>query len=749
MASRSKKQRSLTIRHILIASFFVLWMGVIVWRLAYLQLTSSDSYAQQAARQHTDVETTLGFRGEIVDRNGQPLARTIQLDTVHLDVLQIEEKAKANAEKQRKKLKLDDTQYAQEITKLTEQLKAQCVQALAPILRTSESELLKTVNSGHKFPLLAAKLDIEASNNVRTLADTKGYSYLRVERETQREYPNGNIGVHILGFLNAAKQGVTGLEKYLNDFLQGQQGEVTYERDALGHPFARVEKDALAGARIVTTIDVNLQHKLEMELARTVSETKAINAYAVIMDPRTGEILALATAPTYDPTKRMAKGEEVLRRNRAISDFYEPGSVFKIVTYAAGIEEGVIHPNDKIFCGNGQIQIGSRTIHDAHPYGELTIAEALAKSSNVAAIKVAQKVEQANPGAFSRYVDLFGFGHKTGIDLPAESPGMISKQQSQGALASMAMGHQIGVTALQAVTAMATIANDGTWIQPHVVKKVVTGDAGQRILQEPKPNTKRVISEQTAQTMKEMLKGVVDKGTARHTVQLAGYTAAGKTGTAQKVIDGKYYSDTDYIASFAGFVPVADPRFAIIVVLDNPQGPHQGGMVAAPIFSKIAQAALTDYGVLPDAPGHKEKIAELEDKYRQTPKEWNFPEAAPVKAIAASSPSPKASMKPTPAAMPTPQAKEKPTPKPTPVLQLPQAKAAAKPVTTPKPVAVTKPSPQEKPKAATGGGPNVIGRGLREVASLCSQAGLKLKAIGSGIAKNQRRSGDTLIVEFK
>ncbi|HEX4946015.1 MAG TPA: penicillin-binding transpeptidase domain-containing protein, partial [Blastocatellia bacterium] len=623
-------------------------------------------------------------------------------------------------------------------------IKAQVIKALAPPLRTSEAALASKLNSGNKAPILGTKLDWEVTDQIRKLIEANKFKGIKLQRDTQRHYPNGSLAAHILGTVNAEEKGVSGLEMRLDKFLRGQDGKLEFEKDAAGRAYSQEERAALAGGRIVTTLDVVLQHKVEQALAQALEETKADSISAIVMDPATGEILALANAPTFEPTARWqgTEQEKIVRRNRAIVDVYEPGSVMKMVTYSAVIEEGLAQPDDKINC-RGPFMNGPHPISDTHSYGELTVAQALAKSSNVGTIRFALRLGKDR---FADYVTRFGFGQKTGIDLPAEEVGLVRKvdDYEPTSLPSMSIGYSIGVTAIQAVTAMAAIANRGLWVQPHVLKKIVSADASQRVLYEFEPKTRRVLREDTADVIKDMLAEVVETGTARSAIQLASYTAAGKTGTAKKVVNGRY-SDSAYNASFAGFVPATNPRFAIIVVLDTPKGAHQGGQVAAPIFNQIAQAALGDYGVLPDVDDFRQKMAATEDTARATQVKQLGAAPTPIKAVATTMPSvvptPKASAKPTATsatakakATPTP----KPTPKPTPILKLPVAKS------TVRVEAATKPEPA-KPSNA----PNVIGRSLREVASMCSQAGLKLKANGSGVAKSQRRVGDTLIVEFK
>lgn len=728
-AKSSKKRKGISGRYILIACVFIAWMGVLIWRLSYLQIARHEELTEKAHIQQGIVEPVKAFRGDIVDRRGRLLAGSIDANSIMADLHQVRDEAKTTI-----------------------------IKTLAPLLKISEEDLQRKFNSTNQAPIIAKKLDVEASNNLRSVIEKNKFTGIKILRETQRQYPNGELASHVIGYVDAAEQGVAGLEMRLNKQLQGQNGKLVFEKDALGNAFSRIDKEALAGARIVTTIDATFQHKVEQLLTQALDETKADSVSAIVIEPQTGEILAMANAPTFDPVSKFNGSETdfYVRRNRALTDVYEPGSVFKMVTYSAAIEEGLAKPDEKIHCGNGHIQLGSRIIHDAHPYGELTVSQALAKSSNVAAIKIASRVGNEK---FADYMFRFGFGRKTGIDLPAEAIGLVNPLSRWGStsLASMAMGHEVGVTALQAVTAMASIANRGVWVQPHVVKKIVTGDPGQRLLWEAKPETRNVISERTANTIKGMLEDVVETGTARHAVQLAGYTAAGKTGTAQKVVNGTY-SNSAYIASFDGFVPVSNPRFAIIVVLDNPKGAHQGGQVAAPIFNKIAQAALTDYGVLPDAEDYRQAMIRLQEKFATTPKDWNKePTASPSPSKVSATPT--QSLKPGENAIAEPKLtasapKLKPTPKPTPILKLPTPKETNKQAAQPAKAKVAeKPKPQitKTPplRQNAGESPNVVGKNLREVASLCSRAGLKLKAIGSGTARNQRRVGDTLIVEFR
>ena len=315
-----------------------------------------------------------------------------------------------------------------------------------------------------------------------------------------------------------------------------------------------------------------------------------------MLDPRTGEILALANAPSFDPNHAKKIADEV-RKNQALQNIYEPGSTFKIVAYSAALEEKLVRPDDPIDCQMGSINLLGRTIHDTHAYGTLTITEALAKSSNVAAIKLGLRVGRER---MYDYMKRFGFGERTGIELKGETRGIVRKpeQWHPSSMGSVAIGQEVGVTPIQMAAAFATIANDGVRVSPHLVREVL--DANGQMVQRTTPETHRVLSAETARTLRPMLESVTVSGTAK-LAQLDGYTAAGKTGTAQKIDPAtRAYSKTKYVASFAGFAPIDNPAVVIIVVIDEPAGSYYGGTVAAPVFRAIAESVLPYLDVPPD-----------------------------------------------------------------------------------------------------------------------------------------------------
>jgi cell division protein FtsI/penicillin-binding protein 2 len=575
-------------RQLCIALLFILWMAAIIWRLAYLQVTRHADYRVRAEAQRQETITVSPLRGAIVDRRGLELAISVDTDSLFAYARQVKDPEKV-------------------------------ARVLSPLVGENKDALLKKLTGEANFVWLKRKLDFNTAQSVTREIERHKLEGVHLIKEAQRSYPNGSLAAHLLGQVDIDEQGIAGLEKTHDQYLRGQPGQVLLETDARRRPYDRHDRPATSGSQVVTTLDLTLQHKVEQFLAEALEATRARGATAVVLNPKTGEILALANAPTFDPNLRPKRNSDAndgrMRRNRAVTDIYEPGSVFKTVTYSAAIEEGLARPDEKIDCFNGQIVLAGRAIRDTHAYGLLTVAEALAKSSNGGAIRLALRVGNER---LSDYIARFGFGRKTGVDIPGEENGIVQdvSKWRQNSIGYIAIGHEVGVTALQAVAAMSAIANRGLWVQPHLVKQVIGKDG--RVIYEARPETRRVVSEQTAVTVASMLEGVVSRGTARRAVKFAGYDGAGKTGTAQKIDSvTRRYSQTKFAASFAGFVPATNPRFAIIVTLDEPVGLHQGGQVAAPVFNRIAEAALSDYVVPPNIAAFRERLARLEEHARE------------------------------------------------------------------------------------------------------------------------------------
>jgi cell division protein FtsI (penicillin-binding protein 3) len=410
-------------------------------------------------------------------------------------------------------------------------------------------------------------------------------------KESKRFYPNKELGSHLLGWVGIDNKGLSGLEYTYDPQVRGKAGTILVHTDARRHAFSRFERPPTSGSTIELTIDQYLQHIAERELHAGVVENRAAGGTAIIMNPHTGEILAMANEPTFNPnTYRDFDDDD--RRNRAVQDLYEPGSTFKVVTASAAIEEKLMPLDTIIDVSGGQIHIGSRVVHDTHNYGALSFTDVIVKSSNVGAIKIGMKLGTER---LSDYVARYGFGKSVSPDFPGESPGIVwsPEKWTDSALASVSMGYQIGVTPLQMVAAVSAVANGGEYVEPRVLRAVYRDD--RRFAVQPKI-VRRTISADTAAAMTEIMEGVVERGTGR-AAQIPGYTIAGKTGTAAKLVNG-HYSASDWNASFVGFVPSRNPALAIIVVTDSPHTKgHTGGIVSAPVFKRIAEESLRYLGI--------------------------------------------------------------------------------------------------------------------------------------------------------
>jgi cell division protein FtsI/penicillin-binding protein 2 len=586
--------------------FLVTWMMVIIWRLAWVQVVDHDRYVDQADRNHRRTIVLSPARGSIVDREGKLLAMSVVNNSVLIDQVLFNDIAGRNlspAEKERR----------------AAEKRSRVAGALGPLLGMAPSELESRLVGRNQHLWLKRHLDSDVAEKVRELIAGKGLTGIRLVEEVERSYPHQQLAAHLLGYMGAdgqseERRGRGGIELRFDDWLKGKRGEVSLLSTGKGQAYERQDLPPAVGATVHLTIDAALQRKAEHLLEQAVRQHRAKGGGVVVMDPATGEILALANAPTFDPNRidgNVTASPSYV--NQAVTSPYEPGSIFKIITYAAGFEEGVIKPEELIDCGNGQMAIGSRIIRDTHPYGRITVEEAFAKSSNVGAIRIAQRLGKQT---FHSYIKRFGFGEPTRIDLPGESRGIVHAPEKWRAdsIGSVAMGQEISVTLIQAVTAIATIANKGVRVQPHLVRRVVNPD-GTTVFYQPEIRRDQVISERTAQLMTRVLERVVTDGTGRHAVQLEGYRAAGKTGTPQKPGPSGYGAGK-YMPSFLGFVPATNPRYAMVVMIDEPAaGAYYGGVVAAPVFSMLAAAALGDHDVMPDETEYRARMDQLVKRF--------------------------------------------------------------------------------------------------------------------------------------
>lgn len=569
LSAESKTRPDASIRRALfVAAFIVFWMLAISARLVYLQVSQHDHLGERARNQQQQAIETTAQRGTLVDRQGRELARSIQTESVFVDASQLEEAGDVK-----------------------------CVAAqLASVLKIEEKSIARKLEEARtknsKFVWVARRLPAEQASRIRGW----GLPGVSFRSEPQRFYPNGSIAAHVLGFVGIDGMGLGGVEQFYNEKITGEPGRLFLEKDSDGNSYESFEIPGKPGQTIILTLDHSIQYRAEQALLAAVSKSRAKSGTAIVLDPRTGEILALANAPTFDPNKPGDARPEA-RANWALQNIYEPGSTFKIVSFSAALEKGLVRPDDRIDCQMGGITVAGRRIHDHHAFGSLTITEALAKSSNVAAIKLGLRV--GDPTMYE-YITRFGFGSRTGIELPGETPGLLRpvSRWQQSSIGSIAIGQEIGVTPLQMAAAFGALANDGVRMAPHLVREIRTA-TGTTVYQ-ANPEQRRVVNAETARALRRMLESVTLNGTAK-LAQLNGYTAAGKTGTAQKIDPKtKTYSRTKHVASFVGFAPVENPAVVIIVVIDEPGGAYHGGDVAAPVFRDIAEQILPDLGIAPD-----------------------------------------------------------------------------------------------------------------------------------------------------
>jgi cell division protein FtsI (penicillin-binding protein 3) len=556
-----------TIRHRVVATsvLFVLWVLGIEARLVYLQVYRHDDLTAQAIVQRSRTVDVPARRGGIVDRAGHMLAMSVNAESIYAVPTLIDKP---------------------EFTIAT------LCGALDGCGPKERDALIQRVRQNRKKQFLYLKRLITPDETRRVLAlELEG---INLVTESRRVYPNRELAAHVLGYVGVDNRGLGGIEASYDSKIRGREGTMLVESDALRHAYGRVERPPTSGATVELTIDVQLQHIAERELHAAVEERHAAGGTVVIMEPHTGEILALANEPTFNPNTFRDVDADV-RRNRGVQEIYEPGSTFKLVTASAAIEEKVFTLTEPIDVSGGQIQLASRVVRDVHAYaGSLSFTDVIVKSSNVGAIKIGTRLGSERLG---RYVRRFGFGTRICPDLPGESAGMLSDPAtwSPSTLASVSMGYEIGVTPIQMAAAVSAVANGGTLFQPHAVRAWHTG--ARRIPVELFA-MRRAADPETIAEMTSIMEQVVERGTGKQ-AQVPGFTVAGKTGTASKIVNGRYQK-SDYHASFVGFVPSRHPAVTVLVVIDSPRGgAYTGGAVAAPVFERVAEQALRYLGIAP------------------------------------------------------------------------------------------------------------------------------------------------------
>jgi len=559
--SLQRNHRRLWVAKVLFLALFLAVGG----RAFQLQILQGDKLMRLGQRQHLKEWIVLPKRGALFDRAGEPLALSMESQSVYIRPHRIQEADKVSRH-------------------------------LAEILNLDPAELRQKIASEKPFVWIKRQVSSPEAEKIQALnLDGIGMYY-----EPNRHYPQGQLAGQLIGFVGRDSEGLEGLELKYNDYIRGETGSSVTERDALGR---RVLVEGVGGLQIPPgsdihlTLDTSIQHTAEKELEASVLKYRAKAGVAIVVEPRTGEVLALANYPAFDPNN-YAKLNAEQRRNRAVTDSFEPGSTFKTVLAAAALEEEIVGKEDLFYCEMGKYPFAGKIVHDTHPYGWLSFAKILQVSSNIGFTKIAEKVKKER---YFSYIEKFGFGKATGIDVPGEAPGLLRRSESWSAidLATHAFGQGISTTPIQMVMAYAAIANGGFLMRPYVTRRVVSA-RGEVLLENQPHVVRRVISEKNSKLLASMLRDVTNEGGTGTMANIEGFEVAGKTGTAQKAdpVHGGYSKKR--VGSFIGFVPAHDPRLVALVLIDEPETQVYGGVVAAPAFRNIAQGALRRLDVAPE-----------------------------------------------------------------------------------------------------------------------------------------------------
>jgi len=709
----------------ILGGLLLLWLCVICLRLVYLQIFRYGDFQQRADHQQQRSINVSAKRGIIFDRQGNELAMSIMVDSAFAVPSEVPDLPNA-------------------------------ISLITRITGEDARFVLADCRAHKTFCWVARKANAETIERIRAL-NLQGIHF---QKESKRFYPKRELAAQVLGYVGTDDGGLSGIERGYDEQLRGQPGRMQISVDARKKWFARIEKEPEAGDNLVLTIDEKIQYIAERELEQAIKDTHAIAGTVIVENPRTGEILALANRPTFNPNiKKQIKNEAL--KNRAVSDVYEPGSTFKLVTISGALEERITRPEEVFDCQMGSIVINGMRIRDSKPHGLLTVSDVLAESSDVGAIKIALRLGEDR---FYKYIRAFGFGQQTGIELPGETRGLTKpvNRWSKVSIGAISMGQEIGVSPIQLAAMVSTFANDGVWEAPRIVATTTPPSIIPQTFVFRPEHERRVISAITAAQMRQMMRGVVIHGTGRKAV-LEGYTAAGKTGTAQKVDPATGgYSRTKYVGSFAGFAPINNPAVTVAVILDSAVGLHQGGQVAAPVFQRVTQQVLEYLHVPHDMqlpPNRQVWLAQ--NKVKDSDLDESSPDhlgsslevadigpldSAPrVPAVSQQAPKPSAAQGGVvPAAL---RAKE----------TAPQAPSAVS-----LPANITDPAKSASNETVVldveQGGievPSFIGKSVRNALELAEDSGLELNLVGSGIAREQSpapgshvTAGSRVVVKF-
>ena len=555
-------------RDLLLICVLLCWMLGLIAQLYHLQIIDYGDLLARAKRQQQHTIEVAPKRGEIFDRQMNPLAMSLAVDSVFAVPSEI-----------------PDPRMVADL--------------LAPVLGLDARDVLNRFSNSHSFCWVKRKVTPEEASRVRDL-NLEGIYF---QGETKRFYPKGELAANIVGYVGLDDKGLGGLEYGMEGLIRGRPGHVLLATDARRRSFHSTEMPGKPGENIVLTLDEKIQYAAEKSLAEAVDKWKAAGGVAVVQNPNTGEILAMASQPTYDPNDYAKSRPEALE-DRVRSWVYEPGSTFKLVTVSAALEEKVTNPEEIIDCQNGSIVLFRHTIHDHKRFGNLSVTDVVVKSSDVGAIKLGLRLGEQR---LYKYIRSFGFGEKSGVELPGEERGLLKPPNSWSGISigAISMGQEVSVTPIQLITAYSAIANGGVLFEPRIVHDFFLDQSHQAT---PPVPGHRVVSERTANIMKQILTEVVERGTGK-AAKLAGYKCAGKTGTAQKIDASGHYSKSHYVSSFVGFVPVEKPVMTILVVIDSPMGAIYGGEVAGPVFKSMAEQILGYLNVPQDTPTQLPQIA--------------------------------------------------------------------------------------------------------------------------------------------
>ena len=562
------QQNRVQLRLLIIAGFVTLWMGAVFARLGFLQLIEHGDYLARAHRQQQRTIEITPKRGAIYDRNMRPLAMSTEVESAFAIPTELGEN------------------------------KALAAHLLSGVLDVPSDVLETKFNSGATFVWVSRKLPPDKSDAVKAL-NLKGVYTMK---ENERFYPKRDMAAHVLGYVDLDEKGQGGIEHQLDKQIGGKGEKILVMADAKQRWFDGGQAHRDEGANVVLTIDEKIQYVAERELQAGIARTHAIAGTVIIQNPNTGEILALANWPKFNPNSPGEVKPEA-RMDRAVSAIYEPGSTFKLITLAAALDQNLTRPGEVFDCENGSVLLAGHRIHDHKRFGMLAVSDILAQSSDVGSIKIALRLGAPK---FYEYIRAFGFGQQTGIELPWESKGMLGKLNTWSGISigAISMGQEIGVTPIQLVTAVSAIANGGYLHKPYIIAEVRKGDQLLLSSDAQQPEPRQVLRPETSATIRRLMEGVIlsPHGTGKP-ARLDGWTAAGKTGTAQKIDPNTgRYSHSQYIASFTGFAPISNPAVTILVSLDSPVGEHEGGQVAAPIFKRVAELVLPYLDVPRDVP---------------------------------------------------------------------------------------------------------------------------------------------------